>query len=84
MINKLPAKAGNTLLMNQIAAAVNNIPALLLLSIPISCILIVPLKPISVNAIVGTIANMSKNTQTINDSSIGLAVTLKTLSNNKY
>ena len=72
-INKLPANAGKILLINHIAAAVNNIPAVLGLSIPISCMLMVPLKPISVIAIVGTIASINKNTQTINAKSIGLA-----------
>ena len=65
--------AGKTRLINQIVTAVNPIPRVFIVNIPINCKLISPLSPTSINAIVGTIANTKNKTLT----------TLHTIANGK-
>ncbi|MCW3115740.1 MAG: hypothetical protein JWR18_4136 [Segetibacter sp.] len=83
-MNKLPAKAGRTKLISQMAEAVNTMPKVLALKAPNKKILILPLTPNSAKAIVGTIAN-ARNMIVINQKAVTTLIsTLNSCNNNKY
>lgn len=82
--NKLPAKAGKTKLISQIAEAVKTIPNVLVLNAPNKKILILPLTPNSAKVIVGTTAN-ARNIMVINQNEVTkLMPTSNSCNNNRY
>lgn len=82
--NKLPAKAGTTKLISQMAEAVKTIPKLLELNTPNRNKLILPLTPNSANAMVGITAN-TRNMTVINQNAVTISIpTLNTGNNSKY
>ena len=83
-INTLPIIAGKIKLIIQMPAAAETIPIVFTLNNPNSCKLILPLKPSSASAIVGTIAITKKSTATIIAKSSIEAATPKTSSKTTY